>query len=172
MMCSSMAAPDNLTNSERPFQTAFLLRFEVDFRFSSTFHIKIYHSTGRFLEWYIIQKVIRASPHSAPSATASKVSFPFHTNTDPIPTIYRLHKTDQFRTVGKCTGIQWHPRHFSASNMGSIQCLSAYTAHSAMIHPFSPNMNLMTRCEKRISVHHKAQHIFCLHTRFREDTSQ
>ncbi|EGW44450.1 hypothetical protein HMPREF0178_02739 [Bilophila sp. 4_1_30] len=40
MMCSSMAAPDNLTNSERPFQTAFLLRFEVDFRFSSTFHMK------------------------------------------------------------------------------------------------------------------------------------
>ena len=31
---------DNLTNSERPFQTAFLLRFEVDFRFSSTFHMK------------------------------------------------------------------------------------------------------------------------------------
>ena len=121
----------------------------------------VYHSKG-----------IRSSPHSAPSATASKESFPFRTNTDPMPTIYRLHKTDQFRTVGKCTGIQWHPRHFFASNMGSIQCLSAYTAHSAMIHPFSPNMNLMTRCEKRISVHHKAQHIFYLHTRFREDTSQ
>ena len=121
----------------------------------------VYHSKG-----------IRSSPHSAPSATASKESFPFRTNTDPMPTIYRLHKTDQFRTVGKCTGIQWYPRHFFASNMGSIQCLSAYTAHSAMIHPFSPNMNLMTRCEKRISVHHKAQHIFCLHTRFREDTSR
>ena len=25
MMCSSMAAPDNLTNSKRPFQTAFFL---------------------------------------------------------------------------------------------------------------------------------------------------
>ena len=84
------------------------------------------------MEWYIIQKVIRASPHSAPSATASKVSFPFHTNTDPMPTIYRLHKTDQFHTMGKCTGILWHPRHFSASNMGSIQCLSAYTAHRSM----------------------------------------
>lgn len=60
------------------------------------------------------------------------VSVPFRTNTDPMPTIYRLHKTDQFRTVGKCTGIQWHPRHFSASNMGSIQCLSAYTAHRSM----------------------------------------
>ena len=100
----------------------------------------VYHSKG-----------IRSSPHSAPSATASKESFPFRTNIDPMPTIYRLHKTDQFRTVGKCTGIQWHPRHFFASNMGSIQCLSAYTAHSAMIHPFSPNMNLMTVVKKNIS---------------------
>ncbi len=40
MMCSSMAAPDNLTNSKRPFQTAFLLPFEVEFRFSSIFHMK------------------------------------------------------------------------------------------------------------------------------------
>ena len=61
----------------------------------------VYHSKG-----------IRSSPHSAPSATASKESFPFRTNTDPMPTIYRLHKTDQFRTVGKCTGIQWHPETF------------------------------------------------------------
>ena len=35
-----MAAPDNLTNSTRPFQTAFLLPFEVEFRFSSIFHMK------------------------------------------------------------------------------------------------------------------------------------
>ena len=48
----------------------------------------VYHSKG-----------IRSSPHSAPSATASKESFPFRTNIDPMPTIYRLHKTDQFRTV-------------------------------------------------------------------------
>lgn len=81
---------------------------------------------------YGIQKIIYSSPHSAPSATASKKSFPFHTNTDPMPTIYRLHKTDQFHTVEKCTGIQWHSRHFFASNMGSIQCLSAYTAHRPM----------------------------------------
>ena len=40
MMCSSMAAPDNLTNSKRPFQTAFLLPLEVEFRFSSIFHMK------------------------------------------------------------------------------------------------------------------------------------
>ena len=88
-------------------------------------------------DWTILGMVYHSKgnprqSHSAPSATASKVSFPFHTNTDPMPTIYRLHKTDQFRTVGKCTGIQWHPRHFSASNMGSIQCLSEYTAHRSM----------------------------------------
>lgn len=60
-----------------------------------------------------------------------------------MPTIYRLHKTDQFRTVGKCTGIQWHPRHFFASNMGSIQCLSAYTAHSAMIDLVGKELDVM-----------------------------
>ena len=50
----------------------------------------VYHSKG-----------IRSSPHSAPSATASKESFPFRTNTDPMPTIYRLHKTDQFHFKGQ-----------------------------------------------------------------------
>ena len=47
----------------------------------------VYHSKG-----------IRSSPPFGPSATASKESFPFRSVPipDPMPTIYRLHKTDQF----------------------------------------------------------------------------
>ena len=72
----------------------------------------VYHSKG-----------IRSSPHSAPSATASKESFPFRTNTDPMPTIYRLHKTDQFRTVASETFFRiQHGLHTVPFSIYRAQC--------------------------------------------------